>query len=138
MKIKTSIHMSKGHLKPSYKAFVNTQNYFVAVTTSFPFTYIWVESKKLACSPEPVLFAIDGERKMNDSLEDLFDRTTHEEYQSCLADNYPQVADEEEELSATPKKPNSKAVFFLIMVSQLTLSSVNGVIKLINRHDEVY
>ncbi|XP_059562459.1 DNA endonuclease RBBP8 isoform X3 [Myotis daubentonii] len=48
-----------------------------------------------------------GKRKMNDSLEDMFDRTTHEEYESCLADSYPQVADEEE-LSATTKKPNTR------------------------------
>ncbi|XP_070276624.1 DNA endonuclease RBBP8 isoform X2 [Myotis yumanensis] len=48
-----------------------------------------------------------GERKMNDSLEDMFDRTTHEEYESCLADSYRQVA-EEEELSATTKKPNTR------------------------------
>ncbi|XP_008566623.1 PREDICTED: DNA endonuclease RBBP8 isoform X1 [Galeopterus variegatus] len=49
----------------------------------------------------------NGERKVNDSLEDLFDRTTHEEYESCLADSFSQVADEEEELSATTKKPNT-------------------------------
>ncbi|KAB1258404.1 DNA endonuclease RBBP8 [Camelus dromedarius] len=49
----------------------------------------------------------NGERKMNDSLEDLFDRTTHEEYESCLADSFPQVADEEKELSASTKKPNT-------------------------------
>ncbi|XP_006734701.1 DNA endonuclease RBBP8 [Leptonychotes weddellii] len=49
----------------------------------------------------------NGERKMNDSLEDIFDRTTHEEYESCLADSFPQVADEEEGLSTTTKKPNS-------------------------------
>ncbi|XP_008521517.1 DNA endonuclease RBBP8 isoform X4 [Equus przewalskii] len=49
----------------------------------------------------------NGERKMNDSLEDMFDRTTHEEYESCLADSFPQVADEEEELSAATKKPNT-------------------------------
>ncbi|XP_028380133.1 DNA endonuclease RBBP8 [Phyllostomus discolor] len=48
-----------------------------------------------------------GERKMNDSLEDMFDRTTHEEYESCLADSYPQVAEEEEEFSAATKKPNT-------------------------------
>ncbi|XP_053427560.1 DNA endonuclease RBBP8 isoform X2 [Nycticebus coucang] len=47
------------------------------------------------------------ERKMNDSLEDMFDRTTHEEYESCLADNFPQVVDEEEELAAATKKPNT-------------------------------
>ncbi|XP_075388825.1 DNA endonuclease RBBP8 [Tenrec ecaudatus] len=47
------------------------------------------------------------ERKMNDSLEDMFDRTTHEEYESCLADNFPQVAGDEEELPTTPQKPNS-------------------------------
>ncbi|XP_049756451.1 DNA endonuclease RBBP8 isoform X2 [Elephas maximus indicus] len=49
----------------------------------------------------------NGERKMNDSLEDMFDQTTHEEYESCLADNFSQAADEEEQLSATTKKPNS-------------------------------
>lgn len=66
-----------------------------------------------------MLFYIDGERKMNDSLEDMFDRTTHEEYESCLADSFPQAAAEEEELSTTTKKSNSKAIFFLIMASQL-------------------
>lgn len=79
---------------------------------------VYMESKKLACCPESVLFYIGGERKMNDSLEDMFDRTTHEEYESCLADGYPQTA-EEEELSATTKKLNSKAVFFVLMASQL-------------------
>lgn len=49
----------------------------------------------------------NGERKMNNSLEDMFDRTTHEEYESCLADSYTQVADEEEELPTTTKKPNT-------------------------------
>ncbi|NP_001127889.1 DNA endonuclease RBBP8 [Rattus norvegicus] len=47
----------------------------------------------------------NGDIKMNDSLEDMFDRTTHEEYESCLADNFSQVPDEEE-LSDTTKKPN--------------------------------
>uniref|UniRef100_A0ABI7WE30 DNA endonuclease RBBP8 n=1 Tax=Felis catus TaxID=9685 RepID=A0ABI7WE30_FELCA len=49
----------------------------------------------------------NGERKMNDSLEDMFDQTTHEEYESCLADSFPQAAAEEEELSTTTKKPNT-------------------------------
>uniref|UniRef100_A0A8C6DEM6 DNA endonuclease RBBP8 n=1 Tax=Moschus moschiferus TaxID=68415 RepID=A0A8C6DEM6_MOSMO len=49
----------------------------------------------------------NGERKMNDSLEDMFDRTTHEEYESCLVESFPQVADEEKELSTTTKKPNA-------------------------------
>nr|XP_030698462.1 DNA endonuclease RBBP8 isoform X3 [Globicephala melas] len=48
----------------------------------------------------------NGERKLNDSLEDMFDRTTHEEYESCLVDSFPQVADEEESSTVT-KKPNS-------------------------------
>uniref|UniRef100_A0A2K6N4U5 DNA endonuclease RBBP8 n=1 Tax=Rhinopithecus bieti TaxID=61621 RepID=A0A2K6N4U5_RHIBE len=47
------------------------------------------------------------ERKMNDSLEDMFDQTTHEEYESCLADSFSQAADEEEELSAATKKPHT-------------------------------
>ncbi|XP_014635783.1 PREDICTED: DNA endonuclease RBBP8 isoform X3 [Ceratotherium simum simum] len=49
----------------------------------------------------------NGERRMNDSLEDMFDRTTHEEYESSLADSVPQAANEEEELSAATKKPNT-------------------------------
>ncbi|XP_069921135.1 LOW QUALITY PROTEIN: DNA endonuclease RBBP8-like [Oryctolagus cuniculus] len=49
----------------------------------------------------------NGERKMNDSLEDIFDRTTHEEYESCLAESSPQIAEEEEELSTTKRKPNT-------------------------------
>ncbi|CAN0163061.1 unnamed protein product [Rangifer tarandus platyrhynchus] len=48
-----------------------------------------------------------GERKMNDSSEDMFDRTTHKEYESCLAESFPQVADEEKELSTTTKKTNT-------------------------------
>ncbi|XP_031222220.1 DNA endonuclease RBBP8, partial [Mastomys coucha] len=46
-----------------------------------------------------------GDIKMNDSLEDMFDRTTHEEYESCLAESFSRMPDEEE-LSATTKKPN--------------------------------
>ncbi|KAG8516797.1 DNA endonuclease RBBP8, partial [Galemys pyrenaicus] len=49
----------------------------------------------------------DEERKMNDSLEDMFDRTTHEEYESCLPDSFPQVVGEEEELSTTTEKSNA-------------------------------
>ncbi|KAM5136564.1 DNA endonuclease RBBP8 isoform 1-T1 [Callospermophilus lateralis] len=49
----------------------------------------------------------NGENKMNDSLEDMFDQTTHEEYKSCLTDNFSQMEDEEEELSAATKKPNT-------------------------------
>ncbi|KAM4841067.1 DNA endonuclease RBBP8 isoform 2-T2 [Thomomys bottae] len=48
----------------------------------------------------------NGGRKMNDSLDDMFDRTTHEEYESCLADSCPQVAHEEKELVPASKKPN--------------------------------
>lgn len=47
------------------------------------------------------------ERKMNDSLEDMFDRTTHEEYESCLADSFPQMVNELEELSTAIRKPNA-------------------------------
>lgn len=45
----------------------------------------------------------DRERTMNDSLEDMFDRTTHDEYDSYLPDSFSQVAGEED-LSATTKK----------------------------------
>ncbi|XP_033034037.1 DNA endonuclease RBBP8 isoform X2 [Trachypithecus francoisi] len=57
------------------------------------------------------------ERKMNDSLEDMFDQTTHEEYESCLADSFSQAADEEEELSAATKKPHKRLAckIFLIL-----------------------
>ncbi|MEJ1281606.1 retinoblastoma binding protein 8 endonuclease [Cricetulus griseus] len=47
----------------------------------------------------------NGDITINDSLEEMFDRTTHEEYESCLADSFPQVPNEE--LSAATKKPNS-------------------------------
>lgn len=47
----------------------------------------------------------NGDIKMNDSLEDMFDRTTHEEYESCLADSFSHVPDEEES-SASTKTPN--------------------------------
>ncbi|XP_038622438.1 DNA endonuclease RBBP8 [Tachyglossus aculeatus] len=56
----------------------------------------------------------ERERKMSDSYAEIFDRTTHEEYESCLADS-PLPGDEqdehfqvedEEELAAT-KKPNN-------------------------------
>jgi hypothetical protein len=66
------------------------------------------KAKSLLVAVSQFFCHIDGERKMNDSLEDMFDRTTHEEYESCLADSFPQVADEEEDLSATTKKPSSK------------------------------
>ncbi|XP_006901126.1 PREDICTED: DNA endonuclease RBBP8-like [Elephantulus edwardii] len=46
------------------------------------------------------------ERKLNDSLEDMFDQTTHEEYESCLADNFPLGTDEDEDSSAVTKQPN--------------------------------
>ncbi|XP_063651628.1 DNA endonuclease RBBP8 isoform X12 [Pan troglodytes] len=57
------------------------------------------------------------ERKMNDSLEDMFDRTTHEEYESCLADSFSQAADEKEELSTATKKLHKRLAckIFLIL-----------------------
>lgn len=54
---------------------------------------------------EPKGKSPNGDIKMNDSLEEMFDQTAHEEYESCLTDNFPQVPDEEE-LSAATKKPN--------------------------------
>lgn len=51
---------------------------------------------------------------MNDSMEEMFDQTAHEEYESCLTDHFPQVPDEEE-LSAATKKPNSKYAFSLVI-----------------------
>ncbi|KAL1790559.1 DNA endonuclease RBBP8 [Sigmodon hispidus] len=43
--------------------------------------------------------------KMNDSLEEMFDQTTHEDYESCMADSFSQVPDEEE-WSAATRKPD--------------------------------
>lgn len=53
-----------------------------------------------------------GERKSrwgekHDNLEEMFDRRMHEGYEPCLADHFPQAADEEGELSAVTKKPNT-------------------------------
>lgn len=54
---------------------------------------------------------------MNDSLEDMFDRTAHEEYESCLAASSPQIAEEEEELPVTKRKPNGKAACSVLLLS---------------------
>ena len=50
---------------------------------------------------------------MNDSLEDMFDQTTHEEYESCLAESFPQVADEEKELSTTTTKKKKQTLLVI-------------------------
>ncbi|KFQ57732.1 DNA endonuclease RBBP8 [Pelecanus crispus] len=39
-----------------------------------------------------------GEKKMNDTLTEMFDRTTHEEYESCLSEDSPSACDEKETL----------------------------------------
>ncbi|XP_025914407.1 DNA endonuclease RBBP8 isoform X2 [Apteryx mantelli] len=39
-----------------------------------------------------------GEKKMNDTLTEMFDRTSHEEYESCLAEDSPSTCDEKETL----------------------------------------
>ncbi|XP_010171034.1 DNA endonuclease RBBP8 [Antrostomus carolinensis] len=39
-----------------------------------------------------------GEKKMNDTLTEMFDRTTHEEYDSCLPEDSPSACDEKETL----------------------------------------
>ncbi|KAM9303338.1 DNA endonuclease RBBP8 [Morus bassanus] len=39
-----------------------------------------------------------GEKKKNDTLTEMFDRTTHEEYESCLPEDSPSACDEEETL----------------------------------------
>ncbi|XP_075600357.1 DNA endonuclease RBBP8 [Balearica regulorum gibbericeps] len=39
-----------------------------------------------------------GEKKMNDTLTEMFDRTTHEEYESCLPEDSPLACDEKETL----------------------------------------
>ncbi|KAM5222394.1 DNA endonuclease RBBP8 [Ctenodactylus gundi] len=50
----------------------------------------------------------NGERRLNDSLEDMFDQATHGEYESCLTHSFLQGADEEEELSAATKRLNAR------------------------------
>ncbi|KFP57666.1 DNA endonuclease RBBP8 [Cathartes aura] len=39
-----------------------------------------------------------GEKKKNDTLTEMFDRTTHEEYESCLPEDSPSACDEKETL----------------------------------------
>ncbi|KAM6276481.1 DNA endonuclease RBBP8 isoform 1-T6 [Spheniscus humboldti] len=39
-----------------------------------------------------------GEKKKNDTLAEMFDRTTHEEYESCLPEDSPSACDEKETL----------------------------------------
>ncbi|XP_050746989.1 DNA endonuclease RBBP8 [Gymnogyps californianus] len=39
-----------------------------------------------------------GEKKNNDTLTEMFDRTTHEEYESCLPEDSPSACDEKETL----------------------------------------
>ncbi|KAK4827866.1 hypothetical protein QYF61_022260 [Mycteria americana] len=39
-----------------------------------------------------------GEKKMNTTLTEMFDRTTHEEYESCLPEDSPSACDEKETL----------------------------------------
>ncbi|NXV10903.1 CTIP endonuclease, partial [Cepphus grylle] len=41
-------------------------------------------------------FIIGGENKKNDTLTEMFDRTTHEEYESCLPEDSPSACDEKE------------------------------------------
>ncbi|NWQ89211.1 CTIP endonuclease, partial [Burhinus bistriatus] len=43
-------------------------------------------------------FIIGGEKKKNDTLTEMFDRTTHEEYESCLPEDSPSACDNEEVL----------------------------------------
>eukprot|EP00069_Balaena_mysticetus_P006225 bmy_05190T0 len=96
----------KGEKSPSLGFTVASYTSELFCGSSYKF-HIGLHRKQKACLlPKPMLFHIDGERKMNDSLEDMFDRTTHEEYESCLVDSFPQVANEEE-LSTATKKPNS-------------------------------
>lgn len=45
-----------------------------------------------------MVFLIGGEKKMNDTLTEMFDRTTHEEYESCLPEDSPPACDEKETL----------------------------------------
>lgn len=43
-----------------------------------------------------MLFIIGGEKKKNDTLTEMFDRTAHEEYESCLPEDSPSACDEKE------------------------------------------
>lgn len=45
-----------------------------------------------------MLFIIGGEKTINDTLTEKFDRTTHEEYESCLPEDSPSACAEKETL----------------------------------------
>ncbi|NXX87701.1 CTIP endonuclease, partial [Centropus bengalensis] len=45
-----------------------------------------------------VLFVTGGEKKMNDSITEMFDRTALEEYESCLPEDCPPACDDKETL----------------------------------------
>ncbi|NXL57540.1 CTIP endonuclease, partial [Chordeiles acutipennis] len=45
-----------------------------------------------------MLFILGGEKKTNDTLAEIFDRTTHEEYDSCLPEDSLSACDEKETL----------------------------------------
>ncbi|XP_056679768.1 DNA endonuclease RBBP8 isoform X2 [Monodelphis domestica] len=73
------------------------------------------------------------ERKMNDSLAELFDQTTHEEYESYLANSSPLCEQEEnlhvedDELSVATKKLNRKVIqsFYFVLQLKTALFSFN-------------
>ena len=45
-----------------------------------------------------IMLFIIGEKKNNDTLTEMFDRTTHEEYESCLQEDSLSACDEKETL----------------------------------------
>lgn len=87
---------------------------------------------------------IEEERKKNDTLAELFDRTSHEEYESCLVDDSSSACDEKEnpheeeneEMSAAKEKQKSSTFVFssvsLLMIINLVRLEENC-LKLINK-----
>ncbi|KAF1651419.1 DNA endonuclease RBBP8, partial [Aptenodytes patagonicus] len=49
-------------------------------------------------SPSKTFFFPFGEKKKNDTLAEMFDRTTYEEYESCLPEDSPSACDQKETL----------------------------------------
>ncbi|KFQ80381.1 DNA endonuclease RBBP8 [Phoenicopterus ruber ruber] len=58
------------------------------------------QEQNQASSPSKTFFFFyfGGEKKINDTLTEMFDRTTHEEYKSCLLEDSPSACDEKETL----------------------------------------
>ncbi|NWH76130.1 CTIP endonuclease, partial [Piaya cayana] len=74
--------------KVSRTLFWAEQNHFLTKISSFGIClmiYMFI-----------VVFMTGGEKKLNDTITEMFDRTAHEEYESCLPEDSPSACDEKE------------------------------------------